>query len=331
MELAGLFDLGVSFRPATKEDWKGRETKPELGNQYWYQAVELFEDNHLSNNKSAINNTNIALLGYACDEGVGRNQGRIGAKYGPGKLREQLAKLAFHHDEKRITDFGDVLCFDGNMEACQDGLASVVAQLIPNDVFPIVIGGGHDVAYGHLKGIIEAIGNTEKKKIGIVNFDAHFDLRPVENKPNSGTPFAQIFSEYNSSVEYFAIGIQQPANTKELFGIAKENNVEYVLNYDCDVKNTKTLLAHLDSFIDRNDALYITIDMDGFSSAYAPGVSAPSPMGFTPFFVFDILKYLMETKKVISCDIAELNPEFDIDNCTAKLAARIVDLIVNYK
>ncbi|MGL1886150.1 MAG: formimidoylglutamase [Reichenbachiella sp.] len=331
MELANLFDLGANYRPATKEDWKGRETKPELENQYWYQAVELFEANHLSNNTSALNKTDIALLGYACDEGVGRNQGRIGAKYGPIELRKQLAKLAYHHNEKQVTDFGDLLCSDNNMEACQDGLASVVAQLIPNGIFPIVIGGGHDVAYGHLKGIVEALGNTMKKKIGIVNFDAHFDLRPVESTPNSGTPFAQILSAYSSSVEYFVIGIQQPANTKELFDIAKEYKVEYVLNDACDGKDTKTVLAQLDSFVERNDTLYLTIDMDGFSSAYAPGVSAPSPMGFTPFFAFEVIKYLMKTKKVISCDIAELNPKLDMDHCTAKLAARLVDFIVECK
>jgi formiminoglutamase len=46
--------------------------------------------------------------------------------------------------------------------------------------------------------------------------------------------------------------------------------------------------------------------MDGFSSAYAPGV-----------------------RKVISCNIAELNPTVDQDNITANLAAKLVDYIAS--
>jgi formiminoglutamase len=40
------------------------------------------------------------------------------------------------------------------------------------------------------------------------------------------------------------------------------------------------------------------------------------------------LAFLLQSKKVISCDIAELNPDFDIDNRTADLAAKLVDYIV---
>lgn len=69
--------------------------------------------------------------------------------------------------------------------------------------------------------------------------------------------------------------------------------------------------------------------MDDFSSAYAPGVSAPSPLGFTLYFVFKRLRFLFETKKVISCDLAELNPTLDRDNLTANLAAKLIDFIVN--
>ena len=71
--------------------------------------------------------------------------------------------------------------------------------------------------------------------------------------------------------------------------------------------------------------------LDGFSSAYAPGVSAPSPLGFTPNFMYKMLQFLFDTKKVISCDIAELNPTLDTDNLTANLAAKLLDFIVCIK
>ena len=156
-------------------------------------------------------------------------------------------------------------------------------------------------------------------------------MRPVEEKSHSGTPFNQILSKFNKSVDYLAVGIQQQSNTKLLFDIAQKKNATYITNDYCNLLNINSVLGQLNTFVEKQDWLYITIDMDGFSSAYTPGVSAPSPLGFTPDFIFKTLRYLLGTKKIIACDIAELNPNFDIDNATANLAARLVDFIVtNY-
>jgi len=318
----------VNYKSGFKKNWIGRNSNPTLKNQYWHQEIELNSLEEISNGK-----TDIALLGYVCDEGVRRNLGRVGAQQGPKFIREKLAKLPIHFNTKKVTDFGDIVCIDKQMEACQLAFSKAIEKLITQNIFPIAIGGGHDIAYAHYKGIQAALQNKPNKKIGIINFDAHFDLRPVETVSNSGTPFNQIISEAkkaNEVVNYFAIGIQQQSNTKELFDIANKQNVSYVLNSDCetDTASLKTLQKKLIPFIEASDYLYITIDMDGFSSAYAPGVSAPSPLGFTPSFVFKVLHFLFQTNKVISCDIAELNPLLDSDNSTSILAARLVDFIV---
>ena len=320
------------YLPPKKEHWTGRATPEEMGDQYWYQAIQLVDLNKHQVPIIKPTGQDLALLGYACDEGVRRNLGRIGAKNAPKSIRERLAKLSYHHSTKRITDFGDVICNDAELETCGVELSGLVSSLISNNVFPILLGGGHDIAYAHFNGIWEAVKNTEKSKIGIINFDAHFDLRPVESEATSGTPFYQILTEHSDQqVDYFAIGIQQASNNKQLFEIAKNKNVSYLLSDECVDGNLKSIEEKLATFIERNDWLYLTIDMDGFSSAYAPGVSAPSPMGFHPFFLLRILRWLFNSQKVISCDIAELNPSLDIDNATSNLAARIVDFIVSVK
>jgi len=319
----------TDYLPGQRIYWTGRKSNPDIGKQYWYQEIELCDINYLKDEEKI----DIAIVGYVCDEGVRRNLGRVGSDQGPRVLRERLAKLPVHFESKNIADFGDIICIDEDMEACQLSFSKIISLLISRQIFPISIGGGHDMAFGHFMGIRDAIKNTAKQKIGILNFDAHFDLRPVESKPNSGTPFNQIITELNKSnetLDYFVIGIQQQSNTKELFEIAKTNHVDYAINYDCEsaTEEMKTLQQRLIPFINRNDYLYITIDLDGFSSAYAPGVSAPSPLGFTPYFVFKMLKFIFATNKVISCDIAELNPTLDRDNLTANLAAKLVDFIV---
>jgi formiminoglutamase len=312
--------LKVAYKAGDKALYSGRASK--LNNQYWHQEILVSHIEDLKNNKP----TDIGIIGYVCDAGVKRNQGRIGAQKGPKSVRNKLGKLPIHFENKKIIDFGDVICIDENLEDCQKALSKIISKLITNNILPIAVGGGHDIAYANFNGIKEAIKNSSKNKIGIINFDAHFDLRAVKTQPNSGTPFNQILSE-NNDVAYFAIGIQQQSNPKELFEIAAKNNVSYVSNFDCETFSD-ALKNKLSTFIKEVDYVYITIDMDGFSSAYAPGVSAPSALGFAPSFVYNALVFLFQSKKIISCDIAELNPDFDVDNSTASLTARLVDYIV---
>ncbi|EAR13175.1 formiminoglutamase [Polaribacter irgensii 23-P] len=313
-------ELKVAYQAGDKEWYSGRASQ--LENQYWHQSILVsdLENLKISTTKG------FGIVGYVCDAGVKKNQGRIGAQKGPKSIRAKIGRLPIHFENRKVTDFGDVICLDEDLEDCQKALSKTIHKLILNNILPIAIGGGHDIAYANFNGIKEALKNVSENKIGIINFDAHFDLRAVEIAPNSGTPFHQILSE-NTATSYFAIGIQQQANTKELFEIARKRKVSYVSNLECETFD-EALKSKLNKFLKKIDYLYITIDLDGFSSAYAPGVSAPSALGFTPNFVYKALAFLLQSKKVISCDIAELNPDFDIDNRTADLAAKLVDYIV---
>lgn len=302
--------------------WIGRDSERQL---YWHEHVTL---SSLDAPDIAVGSNTIGILGYACDEGVRRNHGRVGASAGPGAIRERLGKLSYHALDKSILDFGDVVCHHRALEQCQKALSQSVSWLLSGGVFPIVLGGGHDVAYGHFIGILDHLQSIDNKKIGIVNFDAHFDLRPVVGSCNSGTPFYQILSGHGATVSYMPIGIQRQANNQELFDIAERYDVPYVMIEDCSIDQLSSVTDRLLAFIEEQDYIYLTVDMDGFSSAYAPGVSAPSPVGLEPSFVLKLLDVIMGSKKLISCDLAELNPVFDRDKSTARLAAIIVDYIV---
>ncbi|MGS2762739.1 arginase family protein [Sinomicrobium sp. M5D2P9] len=77
-----------------------------------------------------------------------------------------------------LHDAGSITCQNGDIEAAQKALAETVATLLVNKQFPIVSGGGHDMAYGHYLGIKRySDAKKEGQTIGIINFDAHFDLR----------------------------------------------------------------------------------------------------------------------------------------------------------
>ncbi len=305
--------------------WKGREVDPSLGKQYWYQAIE-----QLDFEKDDLSNIDAAIIGYACDEGVQRNQGRVGAVDGPDAIRKRLAKIAWHHGGKRIADVGSIRCDDEKLEECQEVFASSITALLKHGIFPIALGGGHDIAYAHFRGIYDWLKEKEDTaKIGIINFDAHFDLRPPVKSANSGTPFYQIFNELDKgNISYLPIGIQERSNTKELFAVAEKFGVDWILLKQCEV-DVKQVILTVNDFIEKLDYIYVTIDLDGFASAYSPGVSASSPFGFTPSFVLSVLESICASGKLIAVDLAEMNPVYDRDELTAKLAAGLVDVVVS--
>lgn len=270
------------------------------------------------------------ILGYACDVGVKRNLGRSGTVAGPQSIRAMLAGLSNHFDpEKYIADFGDFTTTSNQLEDIHGEVTNGIALLLKNKIKPIVLGGGHDLAYAHYLGIREVFKN---EKIGIINFDAHFDLRAVSTQRNSGTPFWQIAETEKNKFYYLCLGIQEESNNRELFEYAKHSRSKYLLNTEFTSENWDAISKKLNDFIAQIDKVYVTIDLDGFCSAYAPGVSAPSPLGFTPDIVLKCLDRICRSQKLVSTDLVELNPHYDTDNATARLASRLVYTILkNWK
>jgi formiminoglutamase len=270
-----------------------------------------------------------AFLGYACDEGVRRNQGRTGAAEGPDTLRPFLGRLPIHFDESvALFDLGNMTCPNGRLEEAQEELAKAVCRLLQWRYRPILLGGGHDMAFGHYSGIRRFLDQEHPdKKLGILNLDAHFDLREPKNGPHSGTPFFQMAQKEGSSghsFHYLVAGIRQSGNTKILFDTADRLGVHFATRESILRNPDAFLLETLPSFLESIDFLYLSIDLDAFSSAFAPGVSAPYPLGLNPDFARQVIQVVKRSGKLTSTDVAEFNPEFDLDGRTAQLAADFI-------
>ena len=305
--------------------WSGRKSDE---TEYWHQAVQTIADLEI---KKDFGNK-IGILGYSGEEGVIRNQGRIGTIEGPSAIRKMLGSTALHlPGNLPILDYGDIFTLDQDMESSHDVISSIVQDLLATNHFPVLLGGGHDLAFAHGRGVLNYV-KDKGEKLGIINLDAHFDLRALgKGKGHSGSPFLQLSDENPSDFHYLALGIQRAANPKSLFETAERLKAKYIVMEDFRLHNWEFIQEQILWFIDSTDKIYLSIDMDGFSSAFAPGVSAPSPMGFNPQIAFKVFELIVKSKKLISLDIAELNPQYDQDNATARLAARAVEYIVRKK
>lgn len=273
------------------------------------------------------------IVGFGSDEGVRRNQGRTGAAHAPKELRRVLAGLPAKTSMTALADAGDVVCDDGDLEGAQAELASVVSDVLASGGRPLVFGGGHEVAWGTYSGLrlhqdrvaAASATSTVTRKLLIVNFDAHFDLR--QKRPaNSGTPFDQIANdcaERGVPFNYACFGISDLGNTASLFAHAEELGVRYVLDVDMQEPQLPQRLDDLQQLLDLADDVYLTIDLDVLPAATAPGVSAPAALGVPLSVVETMVQRVRASGKLRAADIAEYNPSLDQDKRTARAAARL--------
>ncbi len=314
--------------------WTGRIDNPNDPDSFrMHQIIKLIDITQPKFNIDNKTGFNICFIGFCCDEGVRRNLGRQGAKQGPEYIRKEFANLPVTFGSNVcIYDAGDISCVDDNMEEAQKQLELAVEVILNNNFLPIVIGGGHELAFGHYNGISNYLSAINDNSLGIINFDAHLDMRPYENKGSSGTMFSQIADTCeakNQDFSYMCLGVQTYANTISLFKKADSLEVNYVLAKDFTESNFESISSQLNAFIEKHKHIYVTICSDLFNSAVAPGVSAMQPFGMNPEVVLNFIKQIIKSNKVISIDIAEVSPRFDQDNRTAKLAAIVIYGMIN--
>jgi len=304
-------------RHAMPADWTGRVDAADgpLARR-WHQAVTVRE----------TATSPVALVGFASDAGVVRNHGRIGAAEGPLALRRALANVPLQQLEA-IDDLGDVVCDRDALEEAQVEFAAMVSSALVAGALPVGLGGGHEIAYASWSGLAAALGTAgDRGSIAVINVDAHLDLRG-DPRATSGTPFRQILeaaSAQGREVHYLCLGASRYANTQALFERARTLGATWILDEDVRLDRWQALSDQLVGLLASVDHVYLTVCLDAFPAAVAPGVSAPAAMGIDAALVERLLDRVTASGKLRVADIAELNPRHDIDARTARLAARLL-------
>lgn len=325
---------GASWLPPSP--WTGRVDDPEdpLATR-WHQVVEPWPGERFFP-ASGEGESAVCFIGLASDEGVRRNLGRAGTAAAPAQIRSALANLPRLFDSRmRLLDAGDIAVEGHDLESALEALAVAVASVSAAGAFPIVLGGGHEVALGHFEGLRSGLlARGRSGLLRVVNFDAHFDLRPrdAEHGANSGNSFsgiARLCQERGEPFLYHVVGIQQSANTLSLFRRAEELGVDWHLARHLDVARLPFMLELLAGWAQEGTPMHVSLCSDVFMAAHAPGVSAPQPFGLNPELVLEMMRCLALCGCVAGLDVAEVSPRFDQDNRTAHLVAVLLFAWVN--
>lgn len=259
----------------------------------------------------------VVLLGLPQDEGVQRNKGRAGAKDAPDAIRRCLYKYV---------DIAGVTLFDaGNttlqstLEATHDAHRELVRQILRDGKRLVVLGGGNDTSYPDCA----ALAQETAGDILAFNIDAHFDVR-ADTVRNSGTPYRQLLEEgHIQPRNFYEIAYQPFANASSYVDYLAQQGVR---TFDLTAVHTAGIEALLRRLSAHNpaEAIFWGLDMDVVRGADAPGVSALNPSGLTGEEFCRIGDIAGKDRRSRIFEITEVNPRYDIDDRTCRLAAAAI-------
>lgn len=258
----------------------------------------------------------VVLLGCPQDEGVRRNQGRIGAAQAPAEIRKALYKLATL-DEPFLYDLGDTPPQD-TLEATHAFHAQVVEHVLRDDKRLIVLGGGNDCSYADGAGLHAARGTFTA-----FNVDAHFDVR-ADAERNSGTPYRQLLEAgYVQGEHFYEIGSLPFANSASYREYLWQQGAHV---HDRDAVHELGIVPLLKAILkaDAGRTIFWGLDMDVVQASDAPGVSAPNPIGLSGMEFCQIAATAARDPRSRLFEITEVNPLYDVDGRTSRLAAAAI-------
>lgn len=273
------------------------------------------------------------MIGVPDDRGIANNYGRAGAKEGPQAFREMFfahSVASISPGQHSIYDLGNLKLLN-NLKDSIDKLKNAIAEIReidPKKKF-LIIGGGHDIAYGEIAGCLNS---KTAKNHHVVNLDAHSDVRPLEkgNVITSGTPFYRLIEDAGIDPEhYHPFGLQKASNNAQLVEWMKKKKVDarwldkMPTTYD-QISQFNGLLKKM-----KGKPWHFSIDLDGFPMSIAPGVSAPAVMGVSPDIFIDLEK-TNAFESLQTLGIYELAPKYDMNNFTARLAAKLAYLVLSH-
>jgi formimidoylglutamase len=246
----------------------------------------------------------VAILGLPDDLGVKMNHGRTGAAGGPKAFRTALARYGAADSAAgtlpRVFDAGDVIA-TGSLEKTHERITEAVRGLLERGLFPVAIGGGHDLTFPFVRAVA-----AKFPKLSGLYFDAHLDVRETAG---SGMAFRKLAQDCALSALHLH-GFRPLVNSREHLAWFKAHGGK----------------IHPDGAkvaVPAAKNLFVSFDLDVLDAAHAPGVSATNPAGWTVREAEEWVFACGASNRVRCFDLMELNPIFDVDGRTARVAAHL--------
>jgi formimidoylglutamase len=250
---------------------------------------------------------------------------RKGASSGPKALRDALPSLTTFGAG---VDLAGRICKDlGDLdlpESIRDAHRRV--ESFAHDVFargaqPFFVGGDNSLTGAVIRGLAAA---RPDLRLGLVVIDSHYDVREYDSEEtlSSGTPYRRALETPICTGERtFILGTRDFANSSYYDRFVREQGITTVSVDEFDATPARAIAEHVRKSLEQSsDAIFLSIDIDAVE---LPGSSAAAPGTLTPREAIAIVREIAFSEKLIGADLSELSPPWDVENMTAKLAARL--------
>lgn len=254
-----------------------------------------------------------------------------GASFAPGTIRKMLSSCTTYAIEddldladEVIHDFGDIMMHVTDLAESDQRIEQTLQTLYSEhpQMIPIVLGGDHSVSAPSLKAFTRARGT-----IGVIQFDAHHDLRNTEDGgPSNGTPFRRLIDGKAIAGQHLIqIGIRNFANGKMYKDFADAHDITvYPMKAVHERSIVDIINESIASLQHKVDHIYVSVDMDVLDQAFAPGCPAIGPGGMDSYTLLTAVELLAQCDKVTGMDIVEIDPTVDFRDMTSRVAAHVI-------
>lgn len=218
----------------------------------------------------------------------------------------------------QAVDLGDVQLHATDVSVSHDNMQVAMSHVIKK--FPTslhtTIGGDHSITAPIGRAIKE---NDPTRKIGIVQFDTHLDMRDFSNGRTNGSPIRQLVEEgFVEGKNVYNIGLHGFYNAPSLIEAANHHQLNIIpLKQMRKLGAAQTIANVFEQLQQDVDIVYVTVDMDVLDIAYAPGVPSATPGGMRSDELFELL---FETAKynIYAIDFVCIDPLRDVASQTVK-------------
>ena len=269
-----------------------------------------------------IREHDFVLLGYPDDRGVDRNGGRLGAADAPDLIRSFLYNMTPDPTKNApdflIWDLGNLKSWSLSLLDAHAAARKALQEIRQTRARVITLGGGHDWAFPDFADF----------KGRLINVDAHLDMRPLTKDPDasshSGTPFRKILTHKGEGTPLCVLGLQKHCNARHHLEFARGARASLIFAEELptNLEAQWDLIRDKFNLTGNKESVGFSLDMDAFAQSVAPGVSAPQSFGVDPCIVRRLIENLASQMRHFG--IYELNPQFDRDNETSRLAAKLI-------
>jgi arginase family enzyme len=224
----------------------------------------------------------------------------------------------------RVADWGDVDVVDTDVEETWRRVTEAVESLARDGLPLLAVGGDHSLTFPILRGL--AGGRT---KLGVINVDAHFDVRISQREQvTAGVPFRYALERLGGAVagrNFVEFGIGGWRNSRLYADYLREHGARVIPARELHRGDLDSLVQEaLTVAAEGTDAIWLSIDVDGVDGSQAAGTGTPATAGVTSFQLLELVWEFGRHRKSRGLDVMEVAPAWDHGTATAALAATCV-------